>query len=49
MRLQKKSLDPNRIRFLFDGNRINDTDTPSALGIEEGDHIVSLNCFSYYD
>ena len=26
-------------KFIFEGNRINDTDTPTSLGMEEGDGI----------
>jgi hypothetical protein len=28
----KKNLDPSRIRFLFDGNRIHENDTPEKVG-----------------
>uniref|UniRef100_A0A7S3R9R7 Small ubiquitin-related modifier n=1 Tax=Dunaliella tertiolecta TaxID=3047 RepID=A0A7S3R9R7_DUNTE len=37
--IQKKNLDPSRIRFLFDGQRIMNDDTPEKMGIEDGDHI----------
>ncbi|KAF5830326.1 ubiquitin-like protein SMT3A [Dunaliella salina] len=37
--IQKKNLDPSRIRFLFDGQRIMSDDTPEKMGIEDGDHI----------
>lgn len=30
------------MRFLFDGNRVNDTATPDALDIEDGDVIDAL-------
>lgn len=29
----------NTLRFLFDGNRINDEDTPKSLEMEDGDTI----------
>ena len=29
----------NTIRFVFDGNRINESDTPNALDMEDGDTI----------
>lgn len=39
---ERKSINPNSIRFLFDGQRINETDTPKSLGMEENDVIDAL-------
>ncbi|KAH8801904.1 ubiquitin-like protein [Flagelloscypha sp. PMI_526] len=33
----KVGKDVNSIRFLYEGNRINDDDTPSSLDMEEGE------------
>ena len=30
------------VRFLFDGERINDTQTPAELGLEDGDSIDAV-------
>lgn len=35
--------DPNSLRFLFDGERVNKDDTPGSLGMEDGDKIEALN------
>ncbi|PVF96615.1 ubiquitin-like protein [Serendipita vermifera] len=36
---QKVGKDLNSIRFLYDGNRINEDDTPNSLGMEDNDSI----------
>lgn len=36
---QKKSVEPNAVRFLFDGIRINPNSSPEDLGMEDGDTI----------
>ncbi|KAF9520161.1 hypothetical protein BS47DRAFT_1287543, partial [Hydnum rufescens UP504] len=35
----KVGKDIGSIRFLYDGNRINETDTPDSLGMEDNDTI----------
>jgi small ubiquitin-related modifier len=32
----KKSVDVNQVRFVFEGERVNPTSTPSDLGMEDG-------------
>ncbi|PNW72397.1 hypothetical protein CHLRE_16g675861v5 [Chlamydomonas reinhardtii] len=39
---KKKALDASTIRFLYDGNRVNPTNTPAELGMEDGDTIDCL-------
>ncbi|KAG2494930.1 hypothetical protein HYH03_006865 [Edaphochlamys debaryana] len=35
----KKGVDTNSVRFLFDGTRVNGSSTPEELGMEDGDCI----------
>ncbi|GMM50421.1 SUMO family protein [Starmerella bacillaris] len=35
--------DRNSLRFIFDGERIHDEDTPASIGMEDGDFIEALN------
>ncbi|ORY49981.1 ubiquitin-like protein [Rhizoclosmatium globosum] len=35
----KTGVDPRSVRFLLDGTRLNGTDTPDSLDMEEGDVI----------
>ncbi|KAI8622037.1 ubiquitin-related domain-containing protein [Chytriomyces sp. MP71] len=35
----KTGVDPRSVRFLVDGNRLNPTDTPDSLDLEDGDVI----------
>jgi len=42
--IAKKSLASDRVRFLFDGNRINDSDTPASVG--EGPWSQGVGCLS---
>lgn len=35
--------DKNSLRFLFDGERIQEQDTPASMGMEDGDCIEALN------
>ena len=39
---QRQSLNRGSVRFLFDGNRVNDDDTPRTLEMEDGDVIDVL-------
>jgi len=41
---QKRALAADTIRFLFDGHRVNFSDTPESLGMEDGD-VSGLNNF----
>mmetsp|Transcript_31201 Transcript_31201/g.79545 ORF Transcript_31201/g.79545 Transcript_31201/m.79545 type:complete len:93 (+) Transcript_31201:163-441(+) len=36
---QKKSLQNDAVRFLFEGNRVLDDQTPEQLDMEDGDHL----------
>jgi len=36
---ERQAINVNAIRFLYDGNRINDDDTPYSLGMEDNDTI----------
>lgn len=36
---ERQGVPVNTLRFLFDGNRINDEDTPKSLDMEDGDTI----------
>mmetsp|Transcript_5941 Transcript_5941/g.26295 ORF Transcript_5941/g.26295 Transcript_5941/m.26295 type:complete len:93 (+) Transcript_5941:62-340(+) len=38
----RKSLQPGAVRFLFDGQRINPTQTPQDLDMEDGDSIDAM-------
>mmetsp|Transcript_4029 Transcript_4029/g.18393 ORF Transcript_4029/g.18393 Transcript_4029/m.18393 type:complete len:93 (+) Transcript_4029:94-372(+) len=38
----RKSLQPGAVRFLFDGQRINPTQTPQELDMEDGDSIDAM-------
>ncbi|KAI0631419.1 small ubiquitin-like modifier [Trametes polyzona] len=38
----KVGKDVNSIRFLYDGNRINDDDTPASLDMEDNDAIDAM-------
>jgi small ubiquitin-related modifier len=38
----RKGQSPSSIRFLFDGQRVNDSDTPKTLGMEDDDVIDAL-------
>ncbi|KAI9331478.1 Senp1 covalent complex with sumo-2, partial [Obelidium mucronatum] len=35
----KTGVDPRSVRFMLDGNRLNPTDTPDSLEMEDGDQI----------
>jgi len=35
----RESKERNTVRFLFEGVRVNDTDTPASLEMEDGDNI----------
>ena len=37
--LRKEGLEKNRMCFLFDGNRLSETQTPAELNMEDGDVI----------
>lgn len=39
---EKKGLNASTTRFLFDGQRINDGDTPESLGMQDDDVIDAL-------
>lgn len=39
---KKLNIEKANIRFLFDGNRLGDQDTPQSVGLEDGDQI---DCF----
>eukprot|EP01025_Chloroclados_australasicus_P003982 TRINITY_DN10953_c0_g1_i1.p3 TRINITY_DN10953_c0_g1~~TRINITY_DN10953_c0_g1_i1.p3 ORF type:complete len:112 (+),score=14.85 TRINITY_DN10953_c0_g1_i1:196-531(+) len=39
---QRVSQDPGVVRFIFDGERISDTDTPSSLNMQNNDIIEVL-------
>lgn len=38
----RKALQPDAVRFLFDGTRINPTQTPKDLDMEDGDSIDAM-------
>lgn len=38
----KSNKSVSEVRFLFDGTRINPTDTPSSLGMEDNDSIDAM-------
>ena len=38
----KKGIQATAVRFLFDGERINEDDTPTSRGIEDGDMISAM-------
>jgi small ubiquitin-related modifier len=38
----RTGLPANSVRFLFDGERVKDTDTPDTLGMQEGDTIDAV-------
>ncbi len=38
----KNGLHPKSVRFIFEGERIKDTDTPEGLGMENGDEIDAM-------
>lgn len=35
--------DPKALRFLYDGERVTESDTPASLDIQDGDMIEALN------
>lgn len=35
----KKAVDPNQVRFVFDGTRVNPNSTPAMMGMDDGDTI----------
>ena len=35
----KKAIDVKQIKFVFDGQRLSETDTPESMGMEDGDNI----------
>ena len=37
--LQRKSLQPGSVRFLFDGERVREDQTPQELDMEDGDSL----------
>ncbi|KAJ8906465.1 hypothetical protein NDN08_002958 [Rhodosorus marinus] len=39
---QRMGAQPNTFRFIFDGNRVGETDTPEKLEMEQGDVIDAL-------
>jgi len=40
--IQKTGQDPTSVRFLFEGTRVNDHDTPESLDMEDDDQIQVL-------
>eukprot|EP01120_Amphizonella_sp_Union-15-10_P015706 TRINITY_DN8124_c0_g2_i1.p1 TRINITY_DN8124_c0_g2~~TRINITY_DN8124_c0_g2_i1.p1 ORF type:complete len:103 (-),score=28.06 TRINITY_DN8124_c0_g2_i1:108-386(-) len=39
---QRQAIEPNSIRFLFDGNRLREDQTPEELGMEDHDVIDAV-------
>mmetsp|Transcript_688 Transcript_688/g.681 ORF Transcript_688/g.681 Transcript_688/m.681 type:complete len:91 (+) Transcript_688:23-295(+) len=39
---QRNGYHPKSVRFIYEGERIKDTDTPGSLGIEDGDEIDAM-------
>ena len=39
---KKKTVQANTTRFMFDGERINQEQTPADLGLEDGDQIDAM-------
>ncbi|GHP09788.1 hypothetical protein PPROV_000852300 [Pycnococcus provasolii] len=38
----KKSVEQRSVKFLFDGNRIKEDDTPESLGLENDDEVDAM-------
>jgi small ubiquitin-related modifier len=38
----KNGLHPKSVRFIFEGERIKDSDTPESLGMDDGDEIDAM-------
>ena len=41
-RLQRKSLQPGSVRFLFDGERVREDQSPQELDMEDGDSLDAM-------
>lgn len=39
---EKKSLDPNQVRFVFEGQRVSADSTPQDLEMEDGDCLDAI-------
>ena len=42
----REGISTNSVRFLFDGNRVNETQTPAQLDMEDGDLIDLLGAMA---